>query len=185
MANEVDEPVTDDAVAVAEEAPPEDKAGNAAEIEGAEGRRRGRRGRGRRARHLRPSWRRSAATRARSSCARSSSRPRDTFRSWPAPRAYLTAVVAVVVAFATAFALANWAIVEALSPSLPGWRAPARPDGDLGRRRGAVDRAVAGAHRTADRLAALVARFHLRPGRGGSRSARKPGMPPRPRCASR
>jgi hypothetical protein len=36
----------------------------------------------------------------------------------------LTAVVAVVVAFVTAFALANWAIVEALSPSLPGWRAP-------------------------------------------------------------
>jgi hypothetical protein len=36
----------------------------------------------------------------------------------------LSAVVAVVVAFVTAFALANWAIVEALFPSLPGWRAP-------------------------------------------------------------
>jgi hypothetical protein len=36
----------------------------------------------------------------------------------------LTGVVGVVIAFVTAFALANWAIVEALSPSLPGWRAP-------------------------------------------------------------
>ena len=36
----------------------------------------------------------------------------------------LTAVVAVVVALVTAFALANVAIVQALFPSLPGWRAP-------------------------------------------------------------
>jgi hypothetical protein len=36
----------------------------------------------------------------------------------------LTAVVLVVVAFTSAFVLANWAIVEALWPSLPGWRAP-------------------------------------------------------------
>lgn len=36
----------------------------------------------------------------------------------------LTGVVGVVVAFGTAFVLANWAIVEALWPSLPGWRAP-------------------------------------------------------------
>lgn len=36
----------------------------------------------------------------------------------------LTVVLGILVAFATAFALANWAIVNALSPSLPGWRAP-------------------------------------------------------------
>ena len=36
----------------------------------------------------------------------------------------LAVVVGVVVAFATAFALANWAIVNALSSPLPGWRAP-------------------------------------------------------------
>lgn len=36
----------------------------------------------------------------------------------------LTVVVGVAVAFATAFALGNWAIVDALSSPLPGWRAP-------------------------------------------------------------
>jgi hypothetical protein len=40
-----------------------------------------------------------------------------------AARDLVTGLVAVV-ALATAFALANWAIVEALSPSLSGWRAP-------------------------------------------------------------
>jgi hypothetical protein len=36
----------------------------------------------------------------------------------------LAAVAGVVVAFVTAFVLGNWALVQALSPSLPGWRAP-------------------------------------------------------------
>jgi len=36
----------------------------------------------------------------------------------------LSVTIGVGVAFATAFALGNWAIVNALSPSLPGWRAP-------------------------------------------------------------
>jgi uncharacterized integral membrane protein len=36
----------------------------------------------------------------------------------------LTVVVGVAFAFVTAFALGNWAIVNALSPSLPSWRAP-------------------------------------------------------------
>ena len=36
----------------------------------------------------------------------------------------ITVLVGVVVAFATAFALANWALVDALSSPLPGWRAP-------------------------------------------------------------
>ncbi len=40
-----------------------------------------------------------------------------------AARDLVTGLVAVV-ALATAFALVNWAIVEALSPSLSGWRAP-------------------------------------------------------------
>jgi hypothetical protein len=40
-----------------------------------------------------------------------------------AARDLVTGLLAVV-ALATAFALANWAIVEALSPSLSGWRAP-------------------------------------------------------------
>jgi MFS family permease len=36
----------------------------------------------------------------------------------------IAGVAGVAVAFATAFALGNWAAVEALSPPLPGWRAP-------------------------------------------------------------
>ena len=36
----------------------------------------------------------------------------------------LTVVVVVAVAFVTAFALVNWAIVNALSSPLPSWRAP-------------------------------------------------------------
>ena len=36
----------------------------------------------------------------------------------------LTMVLIVAVSFATAFALANWALVDALSSPLPGWRAP-------------------------------------------------------------
>jgi hypothetical protein len=36
----------------------------------------------------------------------------------------LSVVVGIAVAFVTAFALANWAIVLALSPHLHGWRAP-------------------------------------------------------------
>ena len=123
MANEVDEPVTDDAVAVAEEAPPEDKAENAAEIEGAEG--------GEEAEEaeaaepdtsdLLEKVGRNASTLVLREVQLTTSRH---IPELARAARDLTAVVAVVVAFATAFALANWAIVEALSPSLPGWRAP-------------------------------------------------------------
>jgi hypothetical protein len=124
MANEVDEPAAGDAVAVAEEAPPEDETkaddeakAEAEEPEGAE-----------EAEPSEPDTSdmlekvgRNASTLVMREVQLTTSRH---IPELARAARDLTAVVLVVVAFATAFALANWAIVEALYPSLPGWRAP-------------------------------------------------------------
>lgn len=109
MANEIDEPVADEAVAVAEEAPPEDEVDDKAEEAEPDT-----------SELLEKVGRSASSLVLREVQLTTSQHIPELARA----ARDLTAVVAVVVAFATAFALANWAIVEALFPSLPGWRAP-------------------------------------------------------------
>jgi putative superfamily III holin-X len=122
MANGVDEPVADEAVAVAEDAPLEHKAEEAEAAEADKGEE------AEDAEDAEPDTSellekvgRSASTLVLREVQLTTSQH---IPELARAARDLTAVVAVVVAFITAFALANWAIVEALSPSLPGWRAP-------------------------------------------------------------
>jgi len=122
MANEVDEPPADEAVAVAEDAPPEDKAEEAEAAEAEEGEEAG----GAEDPEPDTSELLEKVGRNASSLVLREVQLTTSHHIPELARAArdITAVVAVVVSFATAFALANWAIVEALFPSLPGWRAP-------------------------------------------------------------
>jgi hypothetical protein len=126
MANEVDEPASGDVVAVAEEAPPEDDARAQADAEDeakpeAEGEAEEAEQADPDTSDLLEKVGRNASTLVMREVQLTTSRH---IPELARAARDLTAVVAVVAAFVTAFALANWAIVEALFPSLPGWRAP-------------------------------------------------------------